>query len=55
MWETCIPAAIGVVHARTAGSPSTWTRQLGHWPEQHRRPRLRWYLNEREKIRTPPA
>ena len=43
------------MHARTVGTPSTSTRQLGHWPLQHRRPRGRWYLNERENTRTPAA
>src|SRR5438093_286874 len=29
--------------------------QFGHWPEQQRSPRGRWYLKEREKIRWPAA
>ena len=55
MCSTCMPSSIGVMQARTAGSPSTWTRQLGHWPLQHSRPRGRWYLNERENTRMPSA
>ena len=31
------------------------TRQFGHWPATHSRPRGRWYLNERENTRTPAA
>ena len=45
----------GSVHARTPGAPSTETRQFGHWPLQHIRPRRRWYLNERENVRQPFA
>ena len=33
----------------------TATRQLGHWPAQHSRPRRRWYLKLRENVRTPAA
>jgi hypothetical protein len=29
--------------------------QFGHWPEQQRRPRGRWYLKLREKTRRPAA
>ena len=50
-----MPGSIGVTHARTVGWPSTSTRQFGHWPEQHIRPRRRWYLNERENTRVPSA
>ena len=50
-----MPCSMGVTQARTVGSPSTSTRQFGHWPEQHISPRGRWYLNEREKTRTPAS
>ena len=50
-----MPSRTGSVQARTPGAPSTATRQLGHWPAQQRRPRRRWYLNEREKVRWPVA
>jgi hypothetical protein len=37
------------------GAPSTATRQFGHWPAQHSRPRRRWYLKLRENVRWPAA
>src|SRR5918992_3540059 len=49
------PCLIGSTHTRTFGTPSTVIRQFGQWPEQQRRPRGRWYLNEREKRRCPAA
>ena len=53
--STFRPSLTGVMHARTAGWSPTCTRQLGQRPEQHKRPRGRWYLNEREKTRLPAA
>ena len=50
-----MPCSTGVMQARTVGWPSTSTRQFGHWPEQHIRPRGRWYLKERENTRVPAA
>ena len=55
MCSTSMPSRTGSVHARTPGAPSTVTRQFGHWPAQHISPRGRWYLNERENVRRPPA
>ena len=55
MCSTRMPSRTGSVQARTPGAPSTETRQLGHCPAQHSSPRRRWYLNEREKVRWPPA
>ena len=55
MCSTFIPSRTGSVQARTPGAPSTCTRQLGHWPAQQRRPRGRWYLKLREKVRWPEA
>src|SRR5215211_219989 len=55
MCSTLIPSRTGSVHARTPGAPSTCTRQFGHWPAQHRRPRRRWYLKLRENVRWPAA
>ena len=52
---TFMPPAMGVMQARTVGTPSTSTRQLGHAPPQQSSPRGRWYLKEREKMRTPEA
>jgi hypothetical protein len=43
------------VQTRTFGLPSTLIMQFGHCPEQQRRPRGRWYLNDREKTRRPAA
>ena len=53
--STSAPARIGSTQTRTFGTPSTVIMQFGQWPEQQRRPRGRWYLNEREKIRRPDA
>ena len=50
-----MPCSTGVMQARTVGCPSTSTMQFGHWPEQHIRPRGRWYLKERENTRVPAA
>ena len=55
MCSTRMPSRSGSVQARTPGAPSTCTRQLGHWPAQHMRPRRRWYLKLREKVRRPAA
>ena len=55
MWRTCMPSVTGSVQARTPGRSPTCTRQFGHWPAQHIRPRRRWYLNERLKVRRPAA
>src|SRR5262245_66467160 len=52
---TTAPSRIGSVQTRTFGTPSTVIWQFGQWPEQHIRPRGRWYLNEREKTRLPAA
>ena len=43
------------MQTRTFGTPSTVIWQFGQWPEQHGRPRGRWYLKEREKTRLPAA
>jgi hypothetical protein len=48
-----MPSLIGVTHARTFGVPSTVSMQFGQLPWQHSRPRGRWYLKLREKIRWP--
>ena len=40
--------------ARTLTSPSTVTRQFGQSPPTQYRPRGRWYLKDREKMRVPP-
>ena len=53
--STTAPSRIGSVQTRTFGTPSTVIWQFGQWPEQQRRPRGRWYLNEREKTRLPAA
>ena len=50
-----MPSRTGSVQARTPGAPSTATRQFGHCPAQHSRPRRRWYLKLRENVRWPPA
>ena len=55
MVDDCIPSRTGSVQARTPGASPTWTRQLGHWPAQHIRPRRRWYLKLRENVRRPAA
>jgi len=39
--------------ARTFGVPSTLIMQLGHLPAMHNRPRGRWYLKLRVKMRRP--
>ena len=41
------------MHACTAGSPSTVTRQFGQSPVPQYRPRRRWYFSDRESVRTP--
>jgi len=48
-----VPALAGVVQARTLGTPSTFIMQLGHLPDKHSRPRGRWYLKLRVKMRCP--
>ena len=53
--STTAPARIGSVQTRTLGMPSTVIWQLAQWPEQHWRPRGRWYLKLREKTRRPEA
>ena len=53
--STTAPSRIGSVQTRTFGTPSTVIWQFGQCPEQQRRPRGRWYLNEREKTRFPAA
>ena len=51
--RTSIPSSAGVTHDRMLGEPSTFTKQLGHFPEQHNNPRGRWYLKLRLKMRCP--
>src|ERR1700682_5850053 len=41
------------MQARTLGTPSTFIKQLGHLPDMHSKPRGRWYLKLRVKIRCP--
>ena len=53
--STTAPSRRGSTQTRTFGTPSTVIRQFGQWPAQQRSPRGRWYLNEREKTRLPPA
>ena len=53
--STLAPSRIGVTQERTFGVPSTCSMQLGQEPRQHRRPRGRWYLKLREKMRWPSA
>src|SRR6476620_1695029 len=53
--STAMPSRTRSVQARTPGAPSTATRQFGHCPAQHSRPRRRWYLKLRENVRRPPA
>jgi hypothetical protein len=53
--RTRIPARTGSTQARTLGTPSTFIKQLGHFPEKHSTPRGRWYLKLRLKMRTPAA
>ena len=48
-------AATGVVHERTAGTPSTVIRQFGQSPVPQYRPRRRWYFSDRVNVRTPCA
>ncbi len=55
MCTTFMPSRTGSVQARTPGASSTCTRQFGHCPAQHMRPRLRWYLKLRENVRRPAA
>ena len=43
------------MQTRTLGIPSTVIWQFAQWPEQHWRPRGRWYLKLREKRRRPEA
>src|SRR4029450_4042420 len=41
------------MQARTPGSPSTFTRQLGQSPVRQNGARRRWYFSDRVKVRTP--
>ena len=43
------------MQVRTLGTPSTFIKQLGQLPDTHMRPRGRWYLKLRVKVRTPAA
>jgi hypothetical protein len=52
---TTMPGSTGRRHERTLGSSPICTRQLGQWPVAQNRPRGRWYLKERLKVRTPAA
>ncbi len=53
--DTTAPSRTGVTQTRTFGCPSTVIWQFAQWPEQHWRPRGRWYLKLREKILRPEA
>ena len=44
-----------MTQTRTFGCPSTVIWQFAQWPEQHWRPRGRWYLKLREKTLRPEA
>ena len=55
MCSTCMPSTTGVMHARTAGLAVDLHEAVGALAGQQRRPRWRWYLNERENTRTPSA
>ena len=50
-----MPGFTARVQARTLGSPSTVTRQLGQFPAAQRSPRGRWYLKLRLKVVVPAA
>ena len=52
---TCAPSRSGSTQTRTFGTPSTVIMQFGQWPVQQSRPRVRWYLNERENVLRPAA
>src|SRR2546427_13014542 len=52
---TVMPGRTGSTQARTFGTPSTATRQLGHAPAMQESPRGRWYLKERENVVMPAA
>ena len=41
------------MQVRMFGTPSTFIRQFGQCPAQHSKPRGRWYLKLRVKIRRP--
>ena len=43
------------MHTRTLGIPSTVIWQFAQCPEQHCKPRGRWYLKLRENTRWPAA
>jgi len=56
LWPlTTAPSRTGVTQTRTFGCPSTVIWQFAQCPEQHCRPRGRWYLKLREKTRCPDA
>jgi len=52
---TTMPGRTGSTQTRTFGVPSTVIWQFGQWPEQQSRPRGRWYLKLRLKMRRPAA